>query len=332
MVKVISSRTGVTVTLPALFHSAVPGNCPKTQETHKSKTFFQLRESKWEAATIVVNYTCAFPAMTSQNVRCNERSILTSCVFFCSADVFCFLPRLPQDGQTDISSVRDSWTERRRTRVFWCAICCYSPPVWFQFTHTHVHNAPANWYKPGSSRMLAAVSSSVFIQLFFLSKRTVKASYSGGRLAPKWHFCGSLSSWKLFFQRRSWLLFFYSPCQSQQSVKKLSHMMLRPSHILSSPDSSLSLLQDTCLCGFTAHFLFSSLSLLSVSCSLVQLLRVFTSLCYWSGALSSSNTPRSWLYGMFYDRLCVRCLHVCCWDVWRVLVGGTTGGEMTVNQ
>lgn len=81
----------------------------------------------------------------------------------------------------------------------------------------------------------------------------------------------------------------------------------------------------------TFSFLLS-LSLLSVSCSLVQLLRVFTSLCYWSGALSSSNTPRSWLYGMFYDRLCVRCLHVCCWDVWRVLVGGTTGGEMTVNQ
>lgn len=316
MVKVISSRTGVTVTLTALFHSAVPGNCPKTQETHKSKTFFNWGSRNGKQPRLLL-ITPALFLPWQVKTSAVMKGPFSHRVFFCSADVFCFLPRLPQDGQTDISSVRDSWTERRRTRVFWCAICCYSPPVWFQFTHTHVHNAPANWYKPGSSRMLAAVSSSVFIQLFFLSKRTVKASYSGGRLAPKWHFCGSLSSWKLFFQRRSWLLFFYSPCQSQQSVKKLSHMMLRPSHILSSPDSSLSLLQDTCLCGFTAHFLFSSLSLLSVSCSLVQLLRVFTSLCYWSEALSSSNTP---------DPDCTVCFTTDCVKDVCMFVAETSGG------
>lgn len=173
MVKVISSRTGVTVTLPALFHSAVPGNCPKTQETHKSKTFFNWGSRNGKQPRLLL-ITPALFLPWQVILSAVMKGPFSHRGFFCSADVFCFLPRLPQDGQTDISSVRDSYTERRRTRVFWCAICCYSPPVWFQFTHTHVHNAPANWYKPGSSRMLAAVSSSVFIQLFFCQSALLK--------------------------------------------------------------------------------------------------------------------------------------------------------------
>lgn len=77
-------------------------------------------------------------------------------------------------------------------------------------------------------------------------------------------------------------------------------------------------------------FPFSS-SLLSVFCSLVQLLRVFTTLCYSSGfsrALRAQTHPDPDCTVCFYDRLYVWCLHVCCWDVWRVLVGGRTGGEM----
>ena len=137
-------------------------------------------------------------------------------MFFCflffvlqMSSVFC-RSSLRTDRPTDIFSVRDSWIECRRTDsecfdVQFAVILLLSD---FS-SHTHVHNAPANWYKPGSSRMLAAVSSSIFIQVFFFSKHsTVKASYSGGRLATKWHFCGSLFSWKLFFRRRSVLLFF----------------------------------------------------------------------------------------------------------------------------
>lgn len=37
-------------------------------------------------------------------------------------------------------------------------------------------------------------------------------------------------------------------------MKKLSHMMLRPSHTLSSSDSSLILLRDAFLCRLAAHF------------------------------------------------------------------------------
>lgn len=136
MVKVISSRTGVTVTLPALFHSAVPGNCPKTQETHKSKTFFQLRESKWEAATIVVNYTCAFPAMTSQNVRCNERSILTSCVFlFCRCLLF---PAAPPSGRTDRHLLCSGLLDRAQTdsSVLMCNLLLFSSCLISVHTHT----------------------------------------------------------------------------------------------------------------------------------------------------------------------------------------------------
>lgn len=79
---------------------------------------------------------------------------------------------------------------------------------------------------------------------------------------------------------------------------------------------------------------FSFLLSLSVVCILQP--RPITACLYQSVLLEWSSQQlkhtRSWLYGMFYDRLCERCLHVCCWDVWRVLVGGTTGGEMTVNQ
>lgn len=138
---------------------------------HKSKKLSERRESNWEAAMIVVNHTCAFPAMTSQNVRCNESSILTSYVFLFfvlqMSSVFC-RSSLRTDRPTDIFSVRDSWIECRRTDsecfdVQFAVILLLSD---FS-SHTHVHNAPANWYKPGSSRMLAAVSSSVFIQVFF---------------------------------------------------------------------------------------------------------------------------------------------------------------------
>lgn len=66
----------------------------------------------------------------------------------------------------------------------------------------------------------------------------------------------------------------------------------------------------------TFSFLLS-LSLLSVSCSLVQLLRVFTSLCYWSGALSSSNTP---------DPDCTVCFTTDCVKDVCMFVAETSGG------
>lgn len=246
--------------------------------------------------------------------------------FFCRCLLF---PAAPPSGQTDRRLFCSGLLDRAQTdsSVLMCNLLLFSSCLIsvHTVTSTMLQLIGTRQEAVGCWQPWAAVSSSRFFFFF------VKASYSGGRLAPKWHFCGSLSSWKLFFQRGSWLLFFYSPCQSQQSVKKLSHMMLRPSHILSSPDSSLSLLQDTCLCGFTAHFLFSSLS---VVCILQP--RPITACLYQSVLLEwSSQELKHTLTdctGRLYDRLYVRCLHVCCWDVWRVLVGGTTGGEMTVNQ
>lgn len=109
---------------------------------------------------IVVNYTCAFPAVTSQHVCCNKSPVLhiMSC-FFCLS---------PLDEQTGVFSVQNAWIERRWSDCFDVQFAVILLLSDFS-SHTHVPNAQVNCYKPVGSQVLAAICGSVLMQVYFRS-------------------------------------------------------------------------------------------------------------------------------------------------------------------